>query len=309
MSAPGSCQVCIRECPPGRSFCGRRNGAGDLVIRNRYCAIRVDTLFDKPITHFSGNMKVLSIGSWGCNLRCLGCQNPALSWTTSGEGLGSVEMSPEAVVRLAVEKGCEGVCYTYNEPAIMIEDVEAVARAARGKGLRNFFVTNSTLTPGSVERLAPWLDAVAADIKSVEDGFYDQYCGAEGIDGVAAKVLACIKAFRDAGCHVEVRTNVIPGGNDDADGFASIARWIRMNLGETTPWHITRFFPAHELSGVAATPGEVLERARVIGLSEGLKRVHVHKDKGCDCAGESDLIGPPAPAGPPAAKKCSCCGH
>lgn len=308
MNTAGSCHVCIRECRPGQSFCGRRDGAGNLVLRNRWCAMRVDSLFDKPITHFSENMKVLSLGSWGCNLRCLGCQNPRLSWATSGEGLGYVDMAPGTVIRMALEKGCEGICYTYNEPAILVEDVMSVASAAKGAGLRNFFVTNSTLTPRSVEMIAPWLDAVAADIKSLEDDFYYRYCGAEGIAWAAAKILACIKAFHDAGCHVEVRTNVIPGGNDTQSGLAAIAHWIKMNLGEGTPWHITRFFPAHKLAHLDATPVEVLERARDVSLADGLKRVHVYRDKGCDCAAESDLIVPHAPTEPALAKKCSCCG-
>ena len=309
MTAGRACQVCIRECPPGQSFCGRRDGTGRLVVRNRICALAVDSLFDKPIRNFAGDARILSLGSWGCNFRCRGCQNHRLSWTTSGEGLESIEMDPEAVVGLALERGCAGVAATFNEPAVLIEDVEDLAAAARRAGLFSVFVTNSTLTIPSVRRIAPWLDAVAADIKSLEDDFYDRYCGAGGIEHPAGKVLACVKAFRQAGCHVEVRTNVVPGGNDRESDLRGIARWINENLGAETPWHITRFFPAHELAHVSPTPARTLREARRTGLAEGLKHVYAYPSKSCDCAGEAAMIGLGVPEARTAASTCKCCGY
>jgi pyruvate formate lyase activating enzyme len=113
------CGICIRACPEGTSFCGRRDNHGGLKGRDSYHAILADFLFDKPILHFTKNVKVLSVGSWGCNLRCLGCQNSRLSWTVTGEGLRGRELSPFQVVDLARERGCLGIAYTYNEPAVL----------------------------------------------------------------------------------------------------------------------------------------------------------------------------------------------
>jgi pyruvate formate lyase activating enzyme len=285
-----SCPICIRECLIGHSFCNRRDENGYLRFKDRYCALLVDSLFDKPIIHFVPNIKVLSVGSWGCNMRCLGCQNVNLSWTTTGEGLGYSDMKPEEVVNLAIERGCEGISYTYNEPAILLDYVEEVALIARQKGLYNIFVTNSTLTPYSARKVSPLLDAVAADIKSMEDDFYYKFCGAVGILDVADKILDCIKTFHQSGCHVEVRTNIIQGANDQAANFYGIARWLKGNLGEDIPWHLTRFFPAHELSHLSPTAEETLLQAQKIGQEEGLKNVHVYLSKGCDCAKEESMI-------------------
>ena len=284
------CSMCIRECLIGHSFCNRRGEDGNLRFKDRYCALLVDRLFDKPITHFVSNIKVLSVGSWGCNLRCRGCQNDSLSWTTTGEGLGYSDMSPEELVNLAIDRGCKGICYTYNEPAILLESVEEVAQMAKRKGLYNIFVTNSTLTTSSTRRVSLSVDAVAADIKSMADDFYYSYCGAEGISNVAAKILDCIKAFHECGCHVEVRTNIIEGANDQANNFFGIARWLKENLGTNVPWHLTRFFPAHELSHLSPTPEKTLMQAQKIGQEEGLKNVHVYLSKGCDCAKEESMI-------------------
>lgn len=287
-----NCSVCIRECKIGNSFCHRRDENGSLTDRNRYNAIFTDYLFDKPITHFKENAKVLSLGSWGCNFRCLGCQNVNLSWTETGKSLDYKELTPKQVVDFALENRCRGICYTYNEPAILIENVENIAYEARDNGLFNVFVTNSTLTEKSAQRISGCMEAVAADIKSMEDDFYYEYCGAEGIIEVAGKILRCIKAFYDNGSHVEVRTNIIPGANDQEKNFRSIASWIRENLDSTTPWHITRFFPAHKLSYLQPTSVETMRKAQQAGIDEGLKHVHVYPDKGCDCAKKIYMVRP-----------------
>jgi len=266
--------------------------------------VLVDSLFDKPVIHFKENIKVLSIGSWGCNLRCLGCQNDALSWTTSGKELGSLDLGPEAVVKMALESQCRGICYTYNEPAILLEAVEDIGRSARKAGLYNIFVTNSTLTVDSTRRIAAVIDAVAADIKSMKDDFYYDYCGAAGISEVAEKVLQCIKTFHDSGTHVEIRTNVIHGTNDQEENFRSISHWIRTNLGKQVPWHITKFFPAYKLSHLSPVPTQVMLKAQHIGLDEGLEYVHTYFSKGCDCAGEMCMIDENAARGQFKIKSC-----
>jgi len=291
MTKSPQCHICIRECEPGISFCHRRDGFGRLISDNIICAINYDWLHDKPITHLNGNVRVMSIGSWGCNLRCLGCQNVRLSWAESAETPGFKEMSPEEIVDSALKNGCKGICYTYNEPAVIIESVEKIAATAREKGLMNVFVTNSTLTEKSARRISKCLDAVAADIKSLDDEFYYTYCGAGGIPDVACKILSCIKAFYNSGVHVEVRTNIIPGANDKNENYHAIASWIRDEMSDDIPWHITRFFPAHKLDHLGQTPTEALIEAQEAGNEEGLKHVHIYPDKGCDCAKDIFLIG------------------
>jgi pyruvate formate lyase activating enzyme len=283
--------VCIRECETGNSFCQRRNEKGHLILGNRFCAFKVDTLFDKPIIHFRENAKVFSLGSWGCNLRCLGCQNVKLSWAVSCNGLDFWDLEPSKIVEMAKANGCRGICYTFNEPAILKETIEDIAGEARNNGLFNVFVTNSTLTKRSVRQLGKYLDAVAADIKSMTDEFYYEYCGASGIPDVANKILTCIRGFSEEGCHMEVRTNIIPGGNDREESFHDIASWIRDNLGPDTPWHITRFFPANKLKDTGQTSTRILLKAQAIGLEEGLKFVHPFFNKGCDCAKNTFFIG------------------
>jgi len=287
-----TCTDCIRECPPGVSFCGRKDEGGNLIGRHTYSAVRIDRLFEKPIIHWGPDIRLLSLGSWGCNFRCPGCQNAALSWSRDGAGLGAIKLDPAAAVRMALENSCRGLGFTFNEPAVWLDPLAETAAEAHRKGLLAVLVTNSTLTESAARRIAPLIDAVAADLKSMDDGFYRSYCGADGIPNVAAKVRACISLFRRAGCHVEVRTNIIPGGNDNLEDLIRIAGWILDNLGPETPWHVTRFFPTHELRATAPTPTRTLLNAQRLGLRAGLHRVHAHYARGCDCAPASALLDP-----------------
>lgn len=284
------CSVCIRECEIGNSFCHRRDASGNLIQPKRFNSIAIDSLFDKPITHFGENSRILSVGSWGCNLRCLGCQNVNLSWAIKGCCLGFNELNPDQLVELAVQNECRGVCFTYNEPAIILEAIENYSNAAKENGLFTVFVSNSTLTEKSTRRLTKCIDVVAADIKSMRDDFYYEYCGAIGIDHVADKILNCIRTFSDSGTHVEVRTNIIPGGNDQTENYHQIASWIKNYLGEYTPWHITRFFPANQLSHIQSTSIAEMEKAKQTGLETGLKNVYTYSEKGCDCAKDNHLF-------------------
>ena len=284
------CSICIRECKIGNSFCHRRDEVGNLIQPNRFNAIVVDNLFDKPIAHFGENSRILSVGSWACNLRCLGCQNVNLSWAIKGCCLGFKELDPDQLAEFAIENNCKGICFTYNEPAILLEAIEDYSNAAKDKGLFTVFVTNSTLTEKSTRRLAKCIDVVAADIKSMNDDFYYEYCGAAGIDHVADKILNCIRTFSESGTHVEVRTNIIPGGNDQAENYYQIASWIKNYMGVDRPWHITRYFPANQLSHIQSTSITEMEKAKRIGIETGLKYVYTYSEKGCDCAKDSHLF-------------------
>jgi pyruvate formate lyase activating enzyme len=150
---------------------------------------------------------------------------------------------------------------------------------------------------------------LCSDIKSLSDDFYRDICPTSDV----RQVLGSIKKAHELGIHVETRTNVIPGKNDDADELKRIAEWIRDNLGADSPWHVTKFFPAYQLSHVPETPNAVIQAAVEQAKAVGLQHVHGHTDISCDCASEnlsvSDWLQRPADA-VPQVNKCaaSCCG-
>ena len=84
------------------------------------------------------------------------------------------------------------------------------------------------------------------------------------------------------GMHVEVVTNIVPSMNDDDEQLEGLAAWIRDRLGELTPWHVTRFYPQHEMLYLPPTPVAKLERAYDIGKAAGLKFVYTGNVPGHD---------------------------
>jgi pyruvate formate lyase activating enzyme len=158
-----------------------------------------------------------------------------------------------------------------------------VAALAHQAGLYTVYVSNSFVTDEALELAAPHIDVLCSDIKSLSDDFYRDICRPARVE----QVLHSIKKAHELGIHVETRTNIIPGRNDDPEEHYAIACWVRDNLGKASPWHITRFFPAYKLSHVSPTPEETLFTARDAAVRAGLENVYVYNDKGCDCAKEN----------------------
>ncbi len=269
------CAVCPFRCliSDGHTgVCGVRENRGGTLAALTYglvSSIAADPIEKKPVYHFQPGTRALSLGSVGCNLKCLHCQNWQISRAKPDDGSLSF-LPPEDVPRLAEEHDCAGVAFTYNEPIVWIEYVLDVARLAKAAGLYTVMVTNGYATPESMERYGEVIDVWRVDVKGMDDETYRRLCR---VPDVAPVLESAVSAERDHGMHVEVVTNVVPGYNDDEETLEAVARWMHDELGPSTPWHVTRFFPYLELSDVPATPIERLRRAREIGLAAGLRNV------------------------------------
>jgi len=291
------CKTCSRYCKisVGKTgFCKTRvnkNGKLYTLIYGIVSKISVDQIEDKPLYFFKPSTKCLSIGTYGCNFRCKGCQNAELSWGTSileklfNENDSIQYTSPEKIVEIAIENHCSGIAFTFNEPAIWLEYVLDVAKLAKSKDLYTVYVTNSFINRESLDILGPYIDALATDIKSMKDEFYQEVCSAK--IPVVKNILNSISyAHKKWNIHIETRTNVIPGYNDDLKMLKEIALWVKKNLGFESPWHITKFFPYHKFYNLHETPMKTLKEAQKIGWKAGLKNVNIIINKGCDCAKE-----------------------
>ena len=80
--------------------------------------------------------------------------------------------------------------------------------------------------------------------------------------------------MKELGVWVEVTTLVIPGWNDTDAELKGIAQFIK-GIDPEMPWHVTRFHPTFKMTDRGATPSFTLQRAREIGMAEGLKYVFV----------------------------------
>lgn len=273
------CNVCRHRCtiiPGKRGYCRTRlNRDGTLytLIYNRVSSMSNNPIEKKPLFHFYPGTFYLSVGSLGCNFRCPGCQNWEISHAEIMDtGRGTKEMTPEESIRLALRYNCQGISWTFNEPAIWLEYTLEGAKLAKKKGLYTVYVTNGFITPEGLDQISPYLDAFRVDIKGFSEETYSKISSVRALSGVLDSARLAKHKYH---MHIECVTNVTPDINDDEDELKRLAEWIRDELGPDTPWHVTRFYPYLDLSHLPPTPILKLERIRQIGFDAGLRYVYL----------------------------------
>lgn len=261
-----TCRVCMHHCSlePGQTgLCrARKNENGQIICSNygQVTSLALDPIEKKPLSMYRPGSLVMSVGSYGCNLRCAFCQNHEISMAGK-ESAGSVYISPEALAKKALEyrpMGNIGAAFTYNEPLVGWEYVRDSARIIKELGMDNVMVTNGTASLEVLEELFPYIDAMNIDLKAFREETYRKLGGD----------LETVKAFiirAAAGCHVELTTLVIPGMNDGTEEMEEEAQWIA-SLGKDIPLHVTRFFPRYHMTDRDATEvGQVYRLAEAAG--------------------------------------------
>jgi len=298
------CLVCQRGCvidKDGYGFCHTRVNIKGTVYTLAYgkaSTVQCAPIEAKPLFHFLPGSSWLSVGTLGCNFLCPGCQNWEIAHARFSlddrlpEDRFLQYFSPEALMRLAREKGCMGLSFTYNEPAVWFEYALDCARIAKKQRLLVNWVTNGFVSKAALDEIGPFLDAYRVDIKGFSPEVYRSTAHISEFEGI---LEVTGHAKRRWNCHIEIVTNIIPDWNDTNEELNGIARWIVQALGQDTPWHVTRYIPRHELSHIDATPVGTLERARRIGLSSGLRYVYIgnvsgHNAQNTYCPGCGKLL-------------------
>lgn len=266
------CTICPRGCSleDGQTgFCkGRANIGGKVIALNygRVSSIALDPIEKKPLAHFHPGMKILSVGSYGCNLRCPFCQNWSISQAMVPENESYT--SPEVLVSKAVELVKNrnlGLAYTYNEPLIGFEFVRDCSRLIVEKGLKNVVVTNGYVNEEPLLELLPMIHALNIDLKGFSEDFYKLLGGT--LEPVKRSIELSAKTS-----HVEVTTLIIPGLNDTEEEMRELSSWLA-SIDRRIPLHVTRFFPAWRMTDRPPTPIDTVYRlARV--AREKLDYVH-----------------------------------
>lgn len=256
------CPICPHACAlvEGQTgLCRARVAEGGEVVDANYgriTSLALDPIEKKPLARFRPGSKVLSVGSYGCNLRCPFCQNASIA--CAGErDVPWREIAPAELVDAAaslVTEGNIGLAFTYNEPLVGLEFVRDTAHLAHERGLVNVLVSNGYVNDGPLHEVAPFIDAANIDLKGFTQSFYDLVGGDLATVKHTIEVLAATPS-----CHLEVTTLVIPGLNDSDQEIAEAAQWLA-SLDPSTPYHLTRFFPCHNLADRPATPVETVRR-------------------------------------------------
>ena len=281
----GRCLVCERRClikHGKRGYCRTRlneNGTIYTLNYNNISSISINPIEKKPLFHFYPGSRALTVGFWSCNFTCPWCQNHDISKT---EPQFHENISPENFIKMAVANSCEGTSLSFNEPTTFLEWSIEVFKFAKKEKLYNTIVTNGYMTEQALELfIETGLDAANVDIKG-DKKVIKKFCGAD-----VEKVWRNCKIMKKNNRHIEITTLVISNVNDNLVILSEIGKRILKELGDATPWHLTRYFPAYKFSE-PSTPIKFLEDAYQMAKDIGLKFAYLgnipgHKHENTYC--------------------------
>lgn len=263
MSA-ATCALCPHRCQLGdgqTGLCRARGNVGGKVVSLNYglvSSLALDPVEKKPLARWRSGKTILSVGSFGCNLRCPFCQNCEIS--QAGAEAARCKLTPSELVSLAEQclgRGNVGVAFTYNEPLIGYEFVRDAATLLHERGLAAVLVSNGMINPEPFSELLPLIDAANIDLKGWRPEFYAWLGG--DLDVVKANLASAIRS----GCHVEVTTLILDGRNDSEADMDAEAAWLA-SLSPDVPLHLSRAFPRYRMPGLRPTPRDTIDRLHAV---------------------------------------------
>jgi pyruvate formate lyase activating enzyme len=240
------CQICPHFCklkPEQTGICGVRKNTGEQIELTTYGIISakaLDPIEKKPLYHFYPGHKILSVGSYGCNMRCDFCQNYHISQNIK------VTDSREITIRYLANEAVHnehniGIAFTYNEPVIWFEYVRDVSEAVKKTGLFTVMVSNGYVNSEALSEITGFIDAFNIDLKAFNNTFYRKLTGAD-----IEPVKSSLKQIAKSGRHLEITTLIIPDENDSEKEMEQQAEWIAGELGKDVPLHLSKYFPTYK---------------------------------------------------------------
>ena len=297
-----TCNVCCYHCAldEGQTgACGaRKNVSGQIAASNygKLTALALDPIEKKPLAHFYPGTRILSVGSYGCSLRCPFCQNYEIAAAREDPASGLIlvpetdpaeqealsahrsrmpsrrrqsidiaKYTPQELLDLALDlrpRGNIGIAFTYNEPLVGWEFVRDTAQLFHDGGMKTVLVTNGMASGEVLEQILPCIDAMNIDLKGFSDAFYRDFAGGS-LEMVKAFIAEAAKS-----CHIELTKLIIPGKNDSEEEMRQMTAWIaglRGGRGKDIPLHVSRYFPAYRWREPATEVSAVYRLARIAG--------------------------------------------
>ena len=265
------CKACHNQCQLNEGQTGvcraRRceDGAVKCANYGLVTSIALDPIEKKPLNMFHPGAYIVSVGSFGCNLRCPFCQNHDISYGFGNEYRGGVRyIAPEELADLAAEyvsHGNIGVAFTYNEPLVGYEYVIDASKEVHKRGLKTVLVSNGCVSDQVADLVIPHIDAANIDLKGFTDDYYGKF-----LKGSRDMVMNFIEKAADR-VHLELTTLVVPGYNDTEEEMRELSGWIAGLKGgrgaEDIALHISRYFPRFNLDVPATDVGLIYRLTEV----------------------------------------------
>ena len=270
-----TCTVCCHHCSleEGKTgACGARSNRNGIIYPSNYgklTALALDPIEKKPLSRFYPGSMILSVGSFGCSLRCPFCQNYEISMSCRDRNKKLIpetaDYTPRELCDLALdlrERGNIGIAFTYNEPLVGWEFVRDAAQLFHRYDMKTVLVSNGMASQEVLLEILPHIDAMNIDLKGFTPEFYRDFVG-----GDLQMVMDFIRTAAD-GCHLELTKLIIPEKNDSEEEMRRMAEWIaslRGGDGRSIPLHVSRYFPRYRWTAPATPVKTVYRLAEAAG--------------------------------------------
>lgn len=242
------CILCPHYCLINEGDVGkcnvRKNMDGQLFTMNygEITSISLDPIEKKPLHFYKPGTSILSVGSFGCNLKCSFCQNYSIAQIEEFRGRRDSVSSKELVDIIIKRKDSIGIAFTYNEPSIWYEYIYEVSKLLKESDPSKdiVLITNGFINEDPLRKLLPYINAMNIDLKGFNNRFYHEICG-----GSLEPVLKTIE-IAGKSTYVEVTTLLVTGENDNLGEVEDIARFIA-SIDKNIPLHLSRYFPTYKM--------------------------------------------------------------
>jgi len=265
------CNLCPHFCDievGGSGTCRVRKADENGIYLDAYgklTHIAVEPISKKPIFHYLEGTKTLSIGGVSCNQFCNFCENSAYS--QKDQSSKTKFFTSKSIVSLALEKNCNSVCMTYNEPIIYYEYLLDVARECRIHNISFVLKTGAYINKEPWKEICNLTSAMNIDFKGMGKPSR-RVTGVEHIGILDRIEEACV-----AGVHVEISIPVYHG-IFEGGGFHELGGTLN-KLRPDFPIHLLKIYPANRHTKYHTTSDRDLRDIFEI-LSTYSSRVHFY---------------------------------
>jgi len=222
----------------------------------------------KPFFHYWPGSTALTFSTWSCNFDCPWCQNHEISKNLPPSD--SRTHTPEDVLSLAISRGDQGLCASFQEPTLAAEFAIDLFHLGRDKAMYACFVSNGYMTSEVLRSLSEsGMDGINIDLKGPPE-VYEAFCGGAS----PTPVLRNMRLAKELGLHVEVVNLLVTGANDDLSSIEWIIDQHLKTVGEDVPLHFTRYYPAYRYRK-GPTSVKILEEAVLLARRRGIRFAYV----------------------------------
>jgi len=233
-------------------------GALYTLVYGALTALESRPIEIKPFFHYHPGSTALTFSTYSCNMECAWCQNYHLS-RANPNPFREAHRTPEEIVRIALDRGDQGLCASFQEPTLLTDWLLDLFTLGRRSGLYCCLVSNGYLTPEALRALRDaGMDGLKVDVKGRQH-VYDEHCGGARVNHIWSTVSSAIQM----GVHVEVVNLMVTDVNDDVESIEWLVDSHLRYAGDETPLHFTRYHPAYRMSRPATAMSRLEDAHRI----------------------------------------------